>query len=264
MFKSFSTKFKLDKTYLDCIDSEGNCFIVYWAKLEYLFLNITYSGLIFSSRNGITKEKSSFRLFPRPVIQDKIKYSNPHTGVSGIWGKLDQSIISLLYSDPQENKILWDCHHPKAQVEITYENKTFSGYGYSETILLPIKPWELPIEELRWGRFLSENVTIVWIEWRYQHPVNKLYYNGTLYEDAIFKENSIGFGQGKYKILMENPIVVREGKLGKIINSTPWLKTFFNSKILQTVEIKYKSKTTFYEDRKTIEHGWSLYEVVKF
>jgi hypothetical protein len=44
----------IEKLYLDCIDDSGNCFIIYRAKLEFSFLSVYYSGLIFSDPQGIT------------------------------------------------------------------------------------------------------------------------------------------------------------------------------------------------------------------
>jgi hypothetical protein len=33
-----------------------------------------------------------------------------------------------------------------------------------------VKPWRLPIDQLRWGRFLSNTDSVVWIEWLGPRP----------------------------------------------------------------------------------------------
>jgi hypothetical protein len=42
----------------------------------------------------------------------------------------------------------------------------------------------------------------------------------------------------------------------------PWLKIIFNSRILNTLEIKYKARSSFSIDLIAIEKGWSLFEIV--
>jgi len=252
----------MDKTYLDCIDNDGNCFIIYWAKIEFSVLKINYSGLIFSDSNGRISEKSSFAKINRPCIDDNLRIDYSHLCINGNWEKLTPGILSLLYRDRQGNELFWNCHHPKTQTRIKYRNRIYTGLGYAETLHLPIKPWQLPIDELRWGRFLSEKTTIIWIQWKDRYYLNKLYFNGALFEDALFEETQIVFNNGKYRLFFEQPSVIRKGKLSGVIARMPWLKMFFNSKILKTIELKYKSPSSFFVDSILYDKGWSLYEIV--
>lgn len=36
--------FHLEKMYFDCIDGDGNCFVVYWAKLRFGWLRLSIAG----------------------------------------------------------------------------------------------------------------------------------------------------------------------------------------------------------------------------
>lgn len=256
------TNFSINKTYLDCIDKNGNCFIFYLAHLEISFIKINYSGLIFSDIDGKTIEKSSFLKFNPPIIEDNLFSTNAHLKVLGNWERLTPPTSFLLYRDNDGNEVFWDCHHPKAFTKIEYNHTIYKGLGYAETLFLPIKPWKLPIDELRWGRYLSEATTIIWIHWKNQYPVNKLFYNGIWYEDAKFEENQLWFNQQKHRLVFELPVIIRKGKLSGIIAKVPWLKLLFSHKILNTIEIKYKSKTTLYIDSIASDKGWSLYEIV--
>ena len=40
------------------------------------------------------------------------------------------------------------------------------GLGYAEHLSMTIPPWRLPIDTLRWGRFLSPERSVVWIDWQ--------------------------------------------------------------------------------------------------
>jgi len=148
------TSFKIEKLYLDCIDDQGNCFIIYWAKAEFCWMKFVYSGLIFCDAKGSTIEKSTLRKTKKPVINGTIHFNHKFlkTGVS--LKRIDHAIIRTLYKDSENNELIWNCHHPKALAEIIYNGNIYKGFGYAETLFSPIKPWNLPIDELKWGRFL--------------------------------------------------------------------------------------------------------------
>lgn len=254
--------FELKKLYLDCIDEKGNCFIIYWAKLEFSLLKISYSGLIFSNAQNITIETSSLKKISNPLVNNLLHFDNPSLQLKGSWERVDAPVSMLLYTDSKGKEIFWDCHHPKTITNISYNDKLFQGLGYAETLSISIKPWLLPIDELRWGRFLSEKITLIWINWKGKYPVNKVFYNGTVYEDAIFEEDSVSFDKGSAILLFLEKTIIRTGKLANILAKMPWLKIIFNHKILNTVEIKFKSKSSFSKDSIVITNGWSLFEIV--
>ena len=256
------TGFKLEKTYFDCIDKEGNCFVIYWANLEFSFIRLIYSGLIFSNSQNVTFENSSLKKISKPIINDLLHFNNPTLKIKGDWERIDPPISILLYTDEQGRNLFWNCHHPRTLTKIVYNQKTFQGLGYAETLLLPIKPWKLPIDELRWGRFLSEKISIIWIQWKGKHPINKLICNSSVHEDAFFGENSIVFDNRRCVLLFQEITIVRKGKLSNVLAKMPWLKIIFNIRILNTIENKYKAKSSFTKDSIEIENGWSLFEIV--
>lgn len=256
--------FNLEKQYLDLIDSEGNCFIVYRAKLKISFFRLSYSSIIISKSNGKTIEKVSFKKILTLDEEDTININLQDLNVKGKWSRKREGIHTKLYRDKHGKELIWHCHHPLADVEIEFQKKKFSGLGYAETIILPISPWKLPIEILRWGRYLSEQNSIIWIEWNGSFPINNLYYNGECFNDSIFNENSLSFGKNCYSLNFEEPITIRKGELSSIAAKIPWIRFFFKTKFLNGVEIKYKSKSNFKRDGEIIDLGWSLFEIVKW
>ena len=176
--------------------------------------------------------------------------------------RTDDPIIRSLYKDSENNELIWNCHHPKALAEIIYNGNIYKGFGYAETLFSPIKPWNLPIDELRWGRFLSDSYTLIWINWKGKYPVNKIFFNGIEYNDAIFENDIIIFGDGTYQLKFSEIQLIRKGKLSGLFSKMTLLKIFFNRRILNTVEIKYKAKTTFSKNSVFLSNGWSLFEIV--
>ena len=252
--------FHLRKLYFDCIDPEGNCFILYQARLKFSFLNLAYSGLIYSGAGEKTIERSSFTKTSIPSGIKSLGLHFPWLDIKARAENADSTLSLLLYED-NRGSINWSCHHPKTRARIEYKGKIYHGLGYAETLDLGIRPWKLPIDELRWGRFLSDKDSIIWIHWKGSYPLNQLFCNGELFEDAVFGEDRVSFDQGRAKVVFHKPEVIRRGKLSNILATVPWLKIIFSSRILNTVEHKYKSRSSFTRNNETV-NGWALFETV--
>jgi len=257
-----STYFNLEKFYFDCIDDVGNCFVIYWAYLEIYCLKFHYSGMIFSDCNNVITKKSTFKKAPKPLINKILSIDNSLMQIKGNWNRTDNPILLSLFKDGTNRELLWECHHPKALAEIEYYNKIFKGLGYAERLSLPIKPWNLPFQELRWGRFLSDDYTIIWIHWKGEKPLNKLFCNGTEYDDAIFLVDRVIFNKGRYVLFFKDISTLRSGIISNILSKPHILKTILNRCILNGNEIKCKAKTTLSRDDEIVAYGWSLYETV--
>jgi hypothetical protein len=259
---NLQTNFKLEKVYLDCIDDLGNCFIVYWAKVEFSLARFVYSGLIFCAKEGFTVERSSFKKIPKPLINTNINHNHKDFKIDISFKGIDDPINLSLFKDIDNNELIWNCHHPKGYAEIMYNGNNYKGYGYAETLVSLIKPWNLPIGELRWGRYLSDSDTLIWINWKGIYPVNKIFFNNIEYNDAVFEDYKIIFGNGTYYLKFSDMQIIREGMISKLFSKMVHLKIFFNPRILNTLEIKFKAKTTLIKNSLHLSDGWSLFEIV--
>ncbi len=232
--------------------------------MRLFLIRFIYSGLVFTNTDGLTIEKSSLRKTVIPEISDTIYFNHKFlkTGIS--LKKIDDPISRSLYKDGEGNELVWNCHHPKAFVEITYNGNIYEGLGYAETLSCPINPLMLPMKELKWGRFLSDSHTVIWINWKNEHSLNKIFLDGTEYNDAIFENETVVFDNGKYKLTFSEIRTIRNGKLSGLFSKMKYLKIFFNSRLLDTVETKYKAKTKLTRDSVCLSTGWSLFEIVKW
>lgn len=258
-----SSNFKLEKLYLDCIDESGNCFIIYRACLKLYFFKVAYSALLFSDFQNKITEKTMLKKIGQPLINGSfLYYENPHLQIKGSWQRLDSPIFITLFKDQKGEKLTWNCHHSKAWTKIEYGGKVFQGLGYAETLYLPVKPWKLPVQEIKWGRFLSEIYTVIWIHWKGEYPVNKIFCNGTLYEDAVFNHDIITFGEAKYILSFQEISVLREGSLASTLSDIFFLEMFLKSRIFSLYENKYKAKAVLKYGHDKSSIGWALYETV--
>jgi hypothetical protein len=258
------TYLRLEKLYLDCIDDRGNCFIIYRTKLDLFSFRIYYSSVICSDEKGETTEISSGKKTGESIINELLLFYNHPLETKGSWKRLDHPLPAFTYRDVTGKELIWNCHHPKARVELTYEDQTFSGFGYAETLILTIKPWNLPIDELMWGRFLSEDYTIIWINWRGKQQLNKLFINGKEYNDTVFKPDRLTFGNDEFELIFNEISVIKREKLSNLFSGMPWIRLFIKRGTLESVENKYKAKSALHSKSKVTATGWSLYEVVEW
>lgn len=173
------------------------------------------------------------------------------------------AIHANLWKHPTKGSVNWLCHHPVAKVELTYQSRTYQATGYAETIELPFNPLFLPLNHLRWGRYTDDENSLVWIHWEGKYPLNKIFFNGKEFNDAVFDEDGFTFDTNQYKVYFNQKTIIREGNFGSIISRYFFLKWLFSNSLLNSHEIKYKSPTTLYFQNKQLNKGWSLFENVK-
>lgn len=247
--------FKIKKHYFDGIDESGNAIILYSAKLEIFGIKIPYSSCIFSSSNKIF-EKSTLK---KSLVENQ-KIENKKLNFSGTWQNLEKPVSEILI-DEDSKYLKWNCHTPKAKFKLNLNDELFEGLGYAETLEMNFAPWKLPISELKWGRFLSENNCVIWIEWIGEKPLKKIFWNGKPIENAEISDSGIVFKNENATLIFENPISIKDEKLLAIAEKYKFLKLFFNKKFLESREIKFKSSSILkFEDQE--ETGFSLYEKV--
>lgn len=268
MFLIESTKsdFSLSKWYLDCIDVNGNCFIGYSAILKWKSLNINYSNiLLYDNSNGLQVDTTLEKLNSPNLHNKCLRWQPSKLKIQGTWHSIDNPISRcLLNSD--SGTVNWLCNQPKAKAEILLKNNRMcSGLGYSEKLEMTIKPWKLPIKELRWGRYLSENDTIIWINWKGPQSLNLLIYNGKQIKNAIISDKHLNFNQGEFLLSFSDTIVLREGNLiSTALSKLPLIESIFPNKILHTYECKWRSKGILKAKNNLISSGWIIHEVVKW
>jgi hypothetical protein len=254
--------FHLQKQYFDGIDSNGNTFILYYAQLKLLNIPIHYSSKIIASESYLS-EKSTLRKtivprenrqFQNDRLNCKLTYQN----------QKDFPPIEEILWEEKDKYIKWKVFLPHAIFQFTNEDETWKGLGYSETLELNFVPWKLPISTLKWGRFLSENHSVIWVEWLGKFPLQKVYVNGQiLNEKTIITESGIQIPTEDISIQFLNPESLKNEKLQKIANRYPFLNLFFYKRFLESKEMKFKSKSIIQTQNST-ENGYSLYEIVEW
>lgn len=258
MLKPISTTFMLSKWYADVISLDGACYILYVAHLGWKRLNIGYTNVVHISQEGkVTstiwlQRKLQINHQPNELIITGNK-------LNGSWSKRHPSINQLLFASAKGD-IAWNCEFPLAEVRLTNNQYEIKGYGYAELLEMTLKPWQFGIDELYWGRFLGQQISIIWIEWKGPNPQQWLYCNGRAISSFQLTDTGLYFENNELQFIEPKPI--RKGTLiNTVFQSYKWLRALFPIKILLTNEQKWISKAMFSNDGQPLE-GWSIYEKV--
>jgi hypothetical protein len=251
---------------MDCIDSTGNVFIGYSAGLNWKQIHLDYSSILYNDPNGTVKEKTSIKKSPPPTCdKNKFTWATSRLNVKGNWQSIDPPLKKEIF-DSETGLLDWQCFQPKAKSQVWLPSgSTLEGLGYTERVTMTIKPWELPIDELRWGRFLSEEDTIVWIYYKGSENMNLLYYQGNPVADSEITDTYINLKNGDYRLNFSDTIVLRDGYLiSTVLSNIPGVRSLFPKAILNIHECKWRSKGVLLKPNNQVSIGWVIHEVVKW
>jgi hypothetical protein len=180
-----------------------------------------------------------------------------------------QPIRRVLLSTDTGN-VEWNCLQPTAAAEIDLGNgRRIAGLGYVEHVTLSIPPWRLPIDELRWGRFLSAKEALVWVDWRGEKPLHLIFHNGKELETTEITDRGIE-ARGLTLSLVEK-VVIREGPLvTTVLSAIPGIQQLFPVRILGSHECKWLSRgvlkkkwaTDSIRAKDMVTTDWAIHEVV--
>jgi hypothetical protein len=252
------TPFLLEKWYLDVSDSSPAAFIGYAAVLRYREIQIPYTGYSFFNGHNTVK-RNSFRRHPIPEISDAgINWQTRLA--SGTWERVDPAVSRTLLEE-DDRVIDWQCLIPKARTTVSVDGRAVSGLGYAEKITLTFMPWKLPIRELHWGRFLSNEFSVIWIRWIGQHPKDLVFLNGKEMENPRITKTELVFED--FTLLLTSIATLREGNVGStVFKNFPAISRLFPSSILKLEENKWLSNGKLMAGNSLVATGHAIHEVV--
>jgi|SRR5687767_10807319 len=187
--------FKLSKWYLDCVAPDGRAVICYWASLEWGALSVNWQNASIYEPGKPEVSRSSLRQCPPPVVGGKgITWRVPELELHYQAASETQGFAARLL-DTDAGTIDWRVESPASCVTVTLgPNESIRGSGYAERMSMTVLPWRVPIDELRWGRWVSDDGrdSIVWINWKGSLPRTWVFFNGVQQEGAIVEDDRIG------------------------------------------------------------------------
>ncbi|MCX6284922.1 MAG: hypothetical protein NTW31_11895 [Bacteroidetes bacterium] len=269
LIKSSSGKFHLSKWFLDFIGESGDAMIFYAAKLKWHGWSVSYASWLRYDRASGVRLKSRFNNIQIPKIQDdKITWKDARFGVSGTWEPLADMIQTRIF-DSEEGSVDWKCFQPASKVQVRIKEKVLNGRGYAEQLILTVPPWRIPMEQLRWGRFGSDEINLVWIELRDKEKRQWLWLNGKRIENCIVEDDQISLPEKELVLFLNKGVLLESEKkisslAQKIIRYMPGVNKLIPVNFLTADEFKWLSEGEFKGHNNTYSRGMAIHELVKF
>ncbi len=157
--------------------------------------------------------------------------------------------------------VAWHCLMPAADAMVRIRGRELRGHGYAEVVELTLPPWKLPIDELRWGRFGGETLSIVWIDWQGLHPLNVVLIDGCVVRGAV-RDGTVTAGDLSLSIGEDS--VIRSAPLSETLAAIPLLTTLVPKRLLHARERKWCGRGTVRRGDDIADRGWVVHEKVTF
>ena len=239
----------MSKWYLDCVTEAGHVSMAYTGSIKWGPVRLHYSSLLDGSclRDSLMPHKEPF------VDNSVIRWSSGALDVDAEWTP-DAAELREVIFESAEGSIEWHCLAPRARARMGRH----TGFGYVEQLIMTIAPWKIPIQTLRWGRFLTPSDWIVWIDW----PRQILYCNGSLVPNPAIADDRLEFDDGA-RLLLDCSLVLRTGALDAApLAEIPGLRGTFPARLLQLHECKWRSRARLERPGQAPVEGWPIHEKV--
>jgi len=247
---------------MDVVDERGEAFIGYAAELRWKRLSLSYHGFLRCTAEGGITARNRFRSAPMPILEGStLRWRAP--GLEGEWQGTAAPIQEILFVAP-EGRIDWECVQPRAEVGLRVGKDSLHGLGYAECLEMTLPPWDLPIRELRWGRFLSSGHHVVWIQWLGPAPKLLIHHNGVRHDQGEIDETGLSFGSTR--LIFSESLRLRSGALmSTVLARAPWIRQLLPLSILRLDERKWRSRgRLLLGEGLEVEDGWVIHETVRW
>jgi hypothetical protein len=173
--------------------------------------------------------------------------------------------VSRRLIDLPEGAVDWRCEAPAASVTVTLPDRpALTGRGYAERLEMTLLPWRLPIDELRWGRWISDDGSrsLVWIDWTGPQPRTDVYVDGQLQSGATVTRDRVEAG-GVSLLLSDRRVLHSRSVASALAGLAPVLSRL-PSAWLRVEDAKWLSRARVHRSGAPTEAGWCIDEVVRF
>jgi len=254
--------FELSKWYVDAVGLSGDVFVGYRANLRWRRLSVAYA----STLTGETDEswtRSTVRPGKEPdFLEGALAWDEPRLDVSATWRGTARPIVRTLHESP-EGAVVWRCLMPSAKAIVSSRSSVLRGLGYAEHLSMTLAPWRLPIDTLLWGRFLSPERSVVWIDWRAESgpPRTWVFFDGRDVRGEVSEED-VFFEGGRVRLPQRDRLVLRSGRLSHLLRNLR-----FPGRLpipaLAIHETKWRTRGCLEIDGAPPVEGWAIHEVVR-
>ena len=256
-------RFALEKWYLDVVEPDGSATIAYWATLTWMGVDVTWHNACRYALGKAPDERSSLRRVPPPSLVDgRVSWASKRLELDTVHDVATPGLTMTLLDDAR-GRITWECVAPSARARLVSDGVVHKGTGSAERISMTVLPWEMPIDELRWGRWMSDDasVSLVWIDWRGSSPQRWVIYNGALRVDASVGDDGVALGAGR--LALGAPRALHDRSVSKLLRGITGLARVAARIPIAWEETKWCSRATWSSAAGENVQGWAINEIVR-
>jgi hypothetical protein len=235
--------FAFTKWYVDCVADDGRVAIGYWASLSWRRLSLIWQSLTLHETGRPLLEHSAIGSSGPPVNDHgRIRWCSPQLGAAVTAEARHPSFVLRLF-EKDSRYVDWYCETPLAHVTIDVAGQPrLHGHGYVEHVTLTIPPWRLPIDELRWGRWIDDRATrsLVWVDWRGPGAQCWTFVDGVWAPGAAVSDERVT--NGSVMLGLDAPRVLCCRALDSLIARIPGLSAVVPPALLAWHETKWVSR----------------------
>jgi hypothetical protein len=197
------------------------------------------------------------------VAGERIAWRSDRVGVETTHDAVTPG-TSLTLLDDARGRVRWECFAPSARTRFVREGAAADGAGYAERMTMTVVPWELPIEELRWGRWMSDDASrsLVWIDWQGPLPCRWIVHQGDVVHDGTVHDNTVALNDGH--LALGEPRTLHDRSVGKVLRGLADLARIAARIPMSWHETKWCSRATWTDASHVKIPGWAIHEVVRF
>jgi hypothetical protein len=159
----------------------------------------------------------------------------------------------------------WRCEAPAAIATMQPTGETpLHGIGYAECLTMTIPPWQLPISEVRWGRWsdTTGKHSVIWIDWRGAVSRSWVFVDGEQVPGAAVGDRSVCGGNAS--LSLSSTRVLLERDLGEVLTPISRLRGVIPASLNAFHESKWMSAGVLTTPTAPSLAGQSIHEVVSF
>jgi hypothetical protein len=243
---------------MDGVTERGDVAILYCADLHWRGVHLTYSSVLTVSE-GSVESHSSMAQYRLSSSGGEILVEFPKLEVSGIW-KADAAPVQRTVFENEAGSVEWNCLQPRSLVNLRIGGNEFTGLGYAECLSVTLPPWQLPMRQLRWGRFVSAEESLAWVDWQGDYSTSFAIHNGRACETLAVSDSEIDLPGARLR--MEESFALRAGRLGTtVLPGAPALRKLLPRSLRNIEEKKWRSRGVW-NAQDGSSRGWVIHEVV--
>jgi hypothetical protein len=257
--------FSLNKWYVDVVTNDGCVGIAYRAEIRHGPLGVDLTGVLV--HRGAAQDTAPWRFSMRrtapPAAQGNVvRWTAPRLRLTVECDAHESSFEQRLLQT-RDGAIDWQCVQPRACVRFRAGDASLEGLGYVEQLRVTgIAPWSIPANEIRWGRFLTDSTSIVWVDWRGDSPRRFVFQDGSAVMCVELSDDCILLADGT-RLTLRDPRIVAADTLGHQLLPLKPLRTLVRP-LARTQQTRWCSVGELRRPGATTVHtGWTIHELLR-